>query len=47
MLDTGSSQNFEGDRNARDYGAPIARQKWTQLEVNNAEFVRSQPVSGI
>ena len=41
MLDTGSSTNFEGDRNARDYGAPIARQKWTQLEVNNADFVRS------
>ena len=47
MLDTGSSQNFEGDRNARDYGTPIARQKWTQLEVNNVDFVRSQPVSGI
>ena len=46
-MDTGSSTTFEGDSNSASYGAPIARQKWTQLEVNNVEFVRAQPVSGI
>lgn len=38
---------FEGDKNSRDYGLPIARQKWAQYEVNNVEFVRAQPVAGI
>ena len=47
LLDTGSSQIYDGNSNSRDYGAPMARQKWTQLEVNNVEFVRSQPVAGI
>ena len=47
LLDTGSSSQFEGDRDSKEYGTPIARQKWTQLEVNNVEFVRAQPVSGI
>ena len=47
LLDTGSSSAYEGDRNSPQYGKTIARQKWTQLEVNNVEFVRSQPVAGI
>lgn len=47
LLDTGSSQIYDGNSNTREYGAPMARQKWTQLEVNNVEFVRSQPVAGI
>ena len=25
----------------------MTRQKWTQLEVSNADFVRSQPVAGL
>ena len=40
QMDTGSTSIYEGDKNSRDYGAAIARQKWTQLEVNNMEFVR-------
>lgn len=28
VLDTGSTSIYEGDKNSRDYGAPIARQKW-------------------
>ena len=47
LLDTGASSSFEGERNSRDYGAAIARQKWSQLEVTNAEFVQAQPVAGI
>ena len=47
LLDTGSSQIYDGNSNSREYGAPMARQKWAQLEVNNVEFVRSQPVAGI
>ena len=41
QLDTGSSSIYEGDKNSRDYGAPLAKQKWVQLEVNNVEFVRA------
>ena len=47
LLDTGSSSIYEGDKNSRDYGIPMSRQRWVQLEVNNAEFVRAQPVAGI
>lgn len=47
LLDTGASSSFEGERNSKDYGAAIARQKWSQLEVTNAEFVQAQPVAGI
>jgi hypothetical protein len=47
LLDTGSASIYDGDKNHRDYGGAMARQKWTQLEVNNTEFVRAQPVTGI
>ena len=47
MLDTGSQSSYEGDKNRREYGNVIGRQRWVQLEVNNSEFVRSQPCSGI
>lgn len=47
MLDSGSMTNFDADKNSRDYGLPISRQKWVQFEVNNAEFVRAQPMCGI
>ena len=47
MLDTGSQSSYEGDKNRREYGNVIGRQRWVQLEVNNSEFVRGQPCSGI
>ena len=28
MLDTGSSSIYEGDKNSRDYGSAMARQRW-------------------
>lgn len=39
MLDSGSQSNFTGDKNRREYGMAIARQRWVQMEVNNSEFV--------
>lgn len=47
MLDSGSQTNFTGDKNRREYGMAIARQRWVMLEVNNPDFVRAQPCSGI
>lgn len=46
-LDTGATANFAGDKNTREYGLPIARQKWVQIEVANAEFFKTQPVAGL
>ena len=47
MLDTGSTSLYGGDKNNREYGAVMARQKWSQLEVANSEFVRAQPVAAV
>lgn len=46
-LDTGSTNQFTGDKNSRAYGTVIAMQKWEQLEVNNPDFVKSMPTAGI
>ena len=47
MLDTGSQSTFTGNKNSREYGMVIARQRWSSIEVNNPDFTRAQPVSGI
>ena len=47
FLDTGSTNQFTGDKNSRAYGTVIAMQKWEQLEVNNPDFVKSMPTAGI
>ena len=47
LLDTGASSAYEGDKTSKEFGMAIARQKWSQLEVTNTEFVRAQPVAGI
>ena len=33
MLDTGSQSSYEGDKNRREYGNVIGRQRWVSLEV--------------
>ena len=42
-LDTGSQSKYTGDKDSRNYGRPMSSQRWTQIFVNNAEFVRAQP----
>jgi hypothetical protein len=41
LLDTGASSAYEGDKTSKEFGMAIARQKWSQLEVTNTEFVRA------
>lgn len=47
MLDSGNSANFTGDKNNRNYGRPMASQRWLTLTVSNAEFVKTMPCSAM
>ena len=48
VLDTGNSNSFTKiQKTNRNYGLPIASQRWSQIYVNSPDFVSSQPCAGM
>ena len=46
-LDTGPVSQFPRDTSNKSYGYCMSQHRWTMLEINNSEFVRSCPTAAL